>query len=47
MWAIRSINGSPDGTMMIVMWSAYLANAVYGFIVWSRGVRLKTKEAAA
>lgn len=39
MWGFRMINGSPEGTMMTVMWSAYLVNAVYGWIVWSRGSR--------
>jgi nicotinamide mononucleotide transporter len=47
MWTIRSINGSPDGAMMIVMWSAYLVNAVYGFIVWNHGARALAQEASA
>ena len=47
MWTLRTINGSPDGVMMIVMWSAYLINAVYGFIVWSRGAKLAAGEAGA
>jgi nicotinamide mononucleotide transporter len=38
MWSIRAVNGSPDGAMMIVMWSAYLVNAVYGYYNWSKGV---------
>ena len=39
MWGIRLANGSQEGMMMVVMWSAYLVNAVYGWIVWSRGSR--------
>jgi nicotinamide mononucleotide transporter len=38
MWIIRANNGSPDGVMMIVMWSAYLVNAVYGYYNWNKGV---------
>lgn len=45
MWSIRTINGSPDGVMMIVMWSAYLVNAAYGFFVWSHGTQLAAPEA--
>ena len=37
MWTFRTVNGSPEGPLMIVMWSAYLINAVYGLINWSRG----------
>ena len=37
MWFIRLKNGSPDGAIMIVMWSAYLVNAVYGYYNWSIG----------
>ena len=39
MWAIRLLHGSPDGILMIVMWSAYLINACYGFYNWSKGVK--------
>ncbi len=31
MWIIRFRNGSPDGMIMIVMWSAYLVNSIYGY----------------
>jgi nicotinamide mononucleotide transporter len=37
MWSIRAANGSPDGLLMIVMWSAYLINAIYGFYNWTKG----------
>ena len=39
MWVIRLANGSPDGVLMTVMWTAYLVNAVYGYWNWSRGSR--------
>ena len=39
MWAARLANGSPDGAMMVLMWGAYLVNAAYGYINWSRGVK--------
>lgn len=37
MWSIRTTNGSAEGPLMIVMWSAYLINAGYGYWNWSRG----------
>ena len=37
MWGIRWAAGSPDGLLMVVMWSAYLINAVYGYNNWTRG----------
>ena len=37
MWIFRTANGSSDGPLMIVMWSAYLVNAFYGFYKWSQG----------
>ncbi|MBU3158500.1 nicotinamide riboside transporter PnuC [Clostridium frigoris] len=43
MWTIRTVNGSPDGVMMIVMWSAYLVNAIYGYYNWNKGAT-KAKE---
>lgn len=39
MWIIRTVNQSPDGPLMIVMWSAYLINAVYGLYNWTKGSR--------
>ena len=45
MWALRAADGSPDGPLMIAMWSAYLINAFYGWFNWSKGARLA--EAAA
>lgn len=36
-WIIRTLDGSESGIMMIVMWSAFLMNAIYGYYNWSRG----------
>lgn len=41
MWTFRAVNGSPDGALIIVMWSAYLINAFYGFYNWSKGANKK------
>lgn len=46
MWSIRTVNGSPDGAMMIVMWSAYLVNAVYGYYNWNKGA-IQSKETSS
>ncbi|RUS46122.1 nicotinamide riboside transporter PnuC [Cohnella sp. AR92] len=43
LWVIRTMEGSGEGALMIVMWSAYLVNAGYGYYNWNKG----TKEAAA
>jgi nicotinamide mononucleotide transporter len=37
MWAIRMANGSTDGAIMILMWTAFLVNAVYGYMIWRKG----------
>ncbi|TBL68580.1 nicotinamide riboside transporter PnuC [Paenibacillus thalictri] len=39
LWIIRLLDGSPDGVLMIVMWSAYLINAIYGYYIWNKGAR--------
>lgn len=39
LWVIRMLEGSGEGVMMIVMWSAYLINAVYGYYNWNKGAR--------
>lgn len=44
MWTLRTVNGSSDGPMMIVMWSAYLINAIYGFTVWHKGAQEAKRE---
>lgn len=39
MWYLRWINGSEDGSMMVLMWVAFLFNAFYGFYNWSKRAR--------
>ena len=39
MWSLRAIAGSPEGTLMIVMWSAYLVNSIYGLYKWTIGAK--------
>ncbi|MEK4849150.1 nicotinamide riboside transporter PnuC [Paenibacillus sp. FSL H7-0756] len=39
LWVIRTIEGSGEGLLMIVMWSAYLINAVYGYYNWNKGAK--------
>lgn len=39
MWMIRLMNGSSDAPTMVVMWTAYLVNSVYGLYVWNKGAR--------
>ncbi|RXZ83760.1 nicotinamide riboside transporter PnuC [Paenibacillaceae bacterium] len=39
LWVIRTVDGSPDGMLMIVMWSAYLVNAIYGYYTWNKGAK--------
>lgn len=47
MWALRLGDGSSEATMMIVMWTAYLTNAIYGYIVWSKGAKSNCAAPAA
>lgn len=47
MWGIRTVAGSPDGIIMVVMWSAYLINAFYGLYTWSKGASKQSEEVAA
>lgn len=46
MWSIRLLDGSSDGAIMMVMWSAYLVNSVYGYGVWKKGAALHQEENA-
>ncbi|WNS42329.1 nicotinamide riboside transporter PnuC [Paenibacillus sp. MMS20-IR301] len=39
LWVIRMLDGSSEGPLMIVMWSAYLINAVYGYYNWNKGAK--------
>jgi nicotinamide mononucleotide transporter len=41
MWSIRTLQGSAEGPLMIVMWSAYLINAGYGYWNWNRFVKVE------
>ena len=36
LWVMALINGNPGSTTILVMWSAYLLNSVYGYINWRR-----------
>lgn len=45
MWSIRTISGSSEGSLMIIMWSAYLVNSVYGYYNWSKGANMATEAA--
>ena len=36
MWIFSYLNGEPNSMVMIVMWIAYLLNAVYGYINWKK-----------
>lgn len=39
MWSIRLYHGNPDGLLMVIMWTAYLINALYGYYNWNQGVK--------
>lgn len=39
LWVIRMLEGSGEGMLMIVMWSAYLVNAAYGYYNWNKGAK--------
>lgn len=47
MWGLRAAAGSPEGPLMVAMWSAYLVNAFYGWFNWTKGVVSAQVEAAA
>jgi nicotinamide mononucleotide transporter len=36
MWSIALIDGEANSVVMILMWSAYLINAVYGYLNWKK-----------
>jgi nicotinamide mononucleotide transporter len=44
MWTYRLIDGSEGALLMIVMWSAYLINACYGYYNWSKGAALAARK---
>lgn len=37
MWALRGIGGGESGDMMVLMWSLFLLNAIFGYWRWHRG----------
>jgi len=39
MWVFQLVEGNPYAITMIVMWSAYLVNSVYGIYVWYKATR--------
>jgi nicotinamide mononucleotide transporter len=39
MWSIALINGEQNSILMIVMWTAYLINAFYGYYNWRKLAR--------
>jgi len=44
MWTIRLMDGSSDAVTMVVMWTAYLVNSVYGLYVWTKGSQAEDKK---
>jgi len=45
MWLLRSLAGGESGNLMVLMWTLYLLNALYGLWRWSLGVR-EAREAS-
>ena len=39
MWSLRAAANSPEGPLMVVMWSAYLVNSFYGLHNWTKGAK--------
>ncbi|MEE4250877.1 MAG: nicotinamide riboside transporter PnuC [Alcanivoracaceae bacterium] len=37
MWALRALNGGEAGDMMVLMWSLFLVNAIFGYWRWHTG----------
>ena len=40
MWFYRLLNGSSDGSIMVVMWVAFFVNSLYGFYNWSMNAKM-------
>lgn len=36
MWVIPAIKGETNSIPMVIMWTAYLVNAIYGYITWRK-----------
>lgn len=47
MWTYRLANGSDNAATMVVMWSAYLVNSIYGLYVWNKGYRAMNSKKQA
>lgn len=47
MWTYRLANGSDNAATMVVMWSAYLVNSIYGLYVWNKGYKAMSSEKQA
>lgn len=45
MWSLRLESGVDGAAAMVTMWSAYLVNAVYGYIKWLQGSVPERSEA--
>lgn len=44
MWLLRFLQGSSDGAIMLVMWTAFLINSLYGFWLWQKGAKQALQE---
>lgn len=44
MWSLRLSSGSEDGLMMVMMWTLYLINSIYGAVKWHIGASKNKKE---
>jgi nicotinamide mononucleotide transporter len=42
MWFLRVLNGSESGDLMVLMWSLYLVNALFGYWRWHKGAKKTT-----
>lgn len=44
LWIYRSLEQSTDSVMMLLMYTAFLVNAIYGFYRWSKGANKAENE---
>jgi nicotinamide mononucleotide transporter len=44
LWIFRAFGGSPEGLLMVLMWTAFLINAIYGYYVWTIGARADIEQ---
>jgi len=45
MWALRAMVGGESGNLMVLMWSVYLLNAVFGYWRWHVGAKKAPRPA--